>query len=68
MKNPYEIRTDVLLAAKDYMDQQLKLNAEITLKMIEAGEKAVADMPKMYSMEDLMQKAQEMYSFINNKD
>lgn len=67
MKNAYEIRSDVLAMAKDYMDKQLELNTEAARKAIEAGEKAVADMPKMYSLEDLMKEAQKMYSFVSEE-
>jgi len=32
-KNPYEIRTDVLAMAKDYMDQAWSMNMEMAQRM-----------------------------------
>jgi ABC-type transporter lipoprotein component MlaA len=70
-KNPFEIRSDMLALAKDYMDQQYQMNVSFAEKALEAGKKSieeVQDMYKMYSMEDLMEKAKEMYSFVSKKD
>ena len=70
-KNPYEIRTEMLQLAKDYMDTQYRMNVEFAQKALEAGRKSVEDvqdMYKMYSMDDLMEKAKEMYSFVSKKD
>lgn len=67
-KNPFEIRSDVLAMAKDYMDKQYQLNLEITQKMIEAGQKTLEDLPKLYTIEELQEKAKEMYSFVSKKD
>ena len=70
-KNPYEIRTEMLQLAKDYMDTQYHMNVEFATKALEAGRKSVEDvqdMYKMYSMEELMEKAKEMYSFVSKKD
>ena len=70
-KNPFEIRTEMLALAKDYMDQQYHMNVAFAEKALEEGKKTideVQDMYKMYSMEDLMEKAKEMYSFVSKKD
>jgi hypothetical protein len=67
-KNPFEIRSDVLAMAKDYMDKQYQLNLEMSQKMIEAGQKAIDDLPTMYTIEELTEKAKEMYSFVSKKD
>ena len=74
-KNPFEIRADMLQLAKDYMDQQYHMNIQFYENMIAEGEKARKDIEenlkeayKMYSMEELMAKAQEMYSFVSKKD
>lgn len=69
-KNPFEIRSDMLQLAKDYMDQQYHMNLDFANKMYEAGQKTSEDMQeayKMYSMDDLMAKAKEMYSFVSDK-
>ena len=70
-KNPFEIRAEMLQMAKDYMDQQWKMNLMFTERMFEEGKKTMEDVQtamQMYSTEELVQKAQEMYSFISKKD
>lgn len=70
-KNPFEIRADMLKLAKDYMDQQYHMNIQFTENMMEQGKKSIEDMQEsyqMYSMDDLMSKAKEMYSFVSKKD
>lgn len=70
-KNPFEIRADVLQLAKDYMDQQMRLNIQFSEKMQELGKATIEDMQKAYSgytLDELTKKAQEMYSFISKKE
>lgn len=74
-KNPFEIRADMLQLAKEYLDQQYKMNIQFYENMVSEGEKARTDIEdklkeayKMYSTEDLMSKAKEMYSFVSTKD
>ena len=70
-KNPFEIRAEMLQLAKDYMDQQYYMNKEFAEKMFDAGKKTMEDLQeanKMYTMEDLMEKAKEMYTFVSKKD
>jgi len=65
-KNPFEIRTEVLAMAKDYMDKQYALNLEMAQKANEAlGQ---FNVPVMYTTEELMEKAKEFYSFVSKKD
>lgn len=69
-KNPFEIRAEVLQLAKEYMDQQYHMNVQFAEKMMEQGKKTseeLQEMYKMYSMEELMEKAREMYSFVSKK-
>lgn len=75
-KNPFEIRTEVLHMAKDYLDRQHNLNLEFAKKAydvaLETG-KATQEMwkdyqPKMYSITDVLSKAQELYGFVSKKD
>jgi len=69
-KNPFEIRTDMLAMAKDYMDQQYHMNVAFAEKALELNKKSieeVQDMYKMYSIDELMEKAKEMYSFVSKK-
>lgn len=70
-KNPFEIRAEMLNIAKEYMDDQHKLNVRFMEKMVEEGKRSVEELQtvyQMYSMEDLMEKAKEMYSFVSKKD
>ncbi len=70
-KNPFEIRSEMLQLAKEYMDQQQSLNMAFAENMVEAGRKSAEEVQQayqMYSMEDLMEKAKEMYSFVSKKD
>jgi len=70
-KNPFEIRADMLKLAKDYMDKQYETNIAVAEKMTDIGEKTLEDIRetyKMYSTEELMAKAKEMYSFVSTKD
>ena len=73
-KNPFEIRAEMLQLAKEYMDQQYHMNIQFYENMIAEGENArkdieaqVKDAYKMYSMEELMEKAKELYSFVAEK-
>ena len=74
-KNPFEIRAEMLNLAKEYMDQQYHMNIQFLENMIVEGKKAreeiedqLKDAYKMYTMEELMDKAKEMYSFVSTKD
>lgn len=70
-KNPFEIRTEMLQMAKDYMDQSYHMNIEFANKMFEQGKLQAEEYQKafkMYSMDELMEKAKEMYSFVSKKD
>lgn len=70
-KNPYEIRAEMLQIAKDYMDQQYNMNVQFAERMMEQSKLSAEDlkeMYKMYTIEDLMTKAQEMYKFVSTKE
>jgi len=70
-KNPFEIRAEMVKLAKDYMDAQHQLNVQLVNDMYEQGKKSfdeVQEAYQMYSMEDLMAKAREMYSFVSTKE
>ena len=69
-KNPFEIRADMLQLAKEYMDQQQQINVQFAEAMMEKGKKSLEDIQEsyqMYPIEDLMEKAKEMYSFVSDK-
>lgn len=70
-KNPYEIRAEMLQIAKDYMDQQYHMNVQFAERMMEQSKLSAEDlkeMYKMYTIEDLMAKAKEMYTFVTTKE
>ena len=70
-KNPFEIRAEMLQLAKEYMDQQYHMNIQFAEKMMEQNKQSAddfKDMYKMYSIEELMEKAKEMYNFVSKKD
>ena len=70
-KNPFEIRTEMLAMAKDYLDNAWTMNMEFTQKMFEEGKKSAEELQAAmtpYSMEELTAKAKELYSFVSKKD
>ena len=74
-KNPYEIRTELLAQAQEYLQSQFEANkqfAEQTYQtMIELGKVQPEDWakfaPKFYDFGDILAKAKELYSFVNNE-
>ena len=70
-KNPFEIRAEMLQLAKDYMDQQHQMNVSFAEKAMEEGKKTFEQyqevVTNMYSMDELVEKAKEMYSFVSSK-
>jgi len=70
-KNPFEIRAEMLALAKSYMDQQYHMNVDFARNMFEQGKPQFEEYQNamnMYSMEDLMAKAREMYTFVSHRD
>ena len=70
-KNPFEIRAEMLQLAKDYMDQQYHMNIQLMNDLFEQNKVQMEEVKaayEMYSMEDLMEKAKEMYGFVSKKD
>jgi peptide methionine sulfoxide reductase MsrA len=79
-KNGFEIRLEVLKMAKEMLDQQyndasnaywsvLHSTAERWNKSVEELVKQTQETkPVMYSPQDIMEKAQELYGFVSKKD
>lgn len=70
-KNPFEIRTEMLTMAKDYLDNAWTMNMEFTQKMFDQGKKTTEELQKSmtpYTMDELTAKAKELYSFVSKKD
>lgn len=70
-KTGYEIRADILALAKDYLDKQNALNMEYGKRMIEAGNntlvQVVQNMPKPYTLDEMLEIAERMYTFVGKK-
>ena len=70
--NPFEIRASALSLAKDYMDRQQEIAVEFAKHAFNAalssGTVTASTwqeyLPKMYTLDELTKKAQEMYSFV----
>lgn len=75
-KNPYELRFDVLKMAKEMMDQQYDIAQQQFWTQLEQYKDASKDVnevfekytPKMYQPSEIMEKAEELYSFVTKKD
>ena len=70
-KNPFEIRAEMLQLAKEYMDQQYHMNIQFAERLMEQNKQTAYDFKdvyKMYSMDELMEKAKELYGFVSKKD
>jgi hypothetical protein len=73
--NPFEIRTQMLEMAKQYLEQQQEINTQFAKQVFDqlvvSGQKVQADWqdyaPKMYDFEQITQKAKELYGFVNAK-
>jgi len=69
-KNPFEIRAEMLAMAKDYMDQTWHRNIDFMQQLLDSNKATVEQMQEAlqpYTMEELMEKAKEMYSFVSTK-
>jgi hypothetical protein len=75
-KNPYELRYDVLVMAKEMADKHydtqsqlawhaVELYKENAEKALEAWDKYI---PKALSPDDIRQNAEKLYMFVMNKD
>ena len=75
-KTPYEIRLEILAMAKDYFD---KLHAANLAFAQEAFQNALSlsasasnewkkFVPELYTTDDILKKASELYSFITKKE
>tara|TARA_B100000941_G_C28422500_1_gene509587 strand:+ start:671 stop:919 length:249 start_codon:yes stop_codon:yes gene_type:complete len=79
-KNPFEIRLEVLKMAKDMVTEQHATAMNTYWNTLDAAaetwNKSVEDLivetqkmkPEMYTPQEIMKKAQELYSFVSNKD
>ena len=74
-KNPYEIRLETLKMAKEMADSKYCLQQDIMYRMIDQAvekrediEKAIrAHAPLMYRPSDIIEKANELYQYVSEK-
>ena len=74
-KNPYEIRLETLKMAKEMVDQQFQLQMDFMFRMMEQSAdegKNIKDafkeyVPIMYQPEEIIRKANELYSYVSEK-
>ena len=75
-KSPYEIRLTLLQMAQDYLQAQTAIQLDMANKMADhlistqkaTLEEAAKLMPKMYSIDEVVKKANELYGFVQKKD
>lgn len=73
--NPFELRFKILEMAKDYLDNSYALQYEMAqknLEMMKDQQQLTVDMwkklmPEKYTMDEVLSKAQELYSFVDSK-
>ena len=74
-RSPFEIRTDLLKIAQDYLQKQYEANAALARataqELQKTGVAFQSDMrtevPKYFDFEDIILKARELYGFVNTK-
>ena len=72
-KSPYEIRLDLLKMAQDHLTMQYQQNVQFVqeynnkLSAALPFEEYNAMLPKMPTFDDIMEKATELYGFVNKK-
>jgi len=73
--NPFEIRAQMLEMAKEYLEKQQEINTAFAKQVFDQlvinGQKVQADWkeyaPKMYDFSEVVEKAKELYGFVNAK-
>jgi hypothetical protein len=74
-RNPFEIRTDLLKIAQEYLQKQYEANVDFARAAMNVAYKdGVAlqsdlrtEMPKYFNFSDIVEKAKELYGFVNTK-
>lgn len=72
-KSPFEIRADLLKQAQEHLQSQydanVKFSSDMFFALVKSGEKTMADfaaaMPKYPTIEDILDKARELYKFVD---
>jgi hypothetical protein len=72
--NPFEIRTQMLSMAQDYLQKQQEINLDFAGRtfeqLLKEGKKVAEDWqsyaPKMYTFEDVLKEANKLYGFVKD--
>jgi hypothetical protein len=72
--NPFEIRTEMLKMAQEYLRKQQEINFEFAQdtfeQLVKEGKKVTEDWkeyaPKMYTFEDVLKEANKLYGFVKD--
>ncbi len=72
---PFELRAQMLKMAQEYLQTQYETNVEFAKRafdeMVKAGklqqDQFAQYLPRMYTFEDITNKAKELYSFVEKK-
>ena len=75
-KNPFELRFDTLAMAKEMLDRQYDMAVNQFFTVVEQYKDQSKDItevfekytPKMYQPQEVMEKAEELYKFINKRE
>ena len=73
---PYEIRNNLVTLANEYLQKQYETNKEFAEKtfqeLVKQGTKVQEDyklyMPQMYTFDEVVKKAQELYNFVGSNN
>ncbi len=73
--NPFEIRAQLLEMSKQYLDKQFDINSEFARQAFDAAlknglkvqEQYQDFVPKMYSMDEVVEQAKKLYGFVTSK-
>ena len=74
-KNPYEIRLETLSMAKEMLDRMFEMQYDFCREMVEQAKETnqpiqeVYDkyVPQMFKPEEIIKKADELYTYISSK-
>lgn len=75
-KSPYEIRLELLQMAQQHLETVFKLQMDFATRALQVAQDAQwksveqlrALMPTTYTVDDILKKANELYSFVQRRD
>lgn len=74
-KTPFEIRQELLVLAKEYLDQQLDIHTVFMKKLVDESILSAEDYQAkfkeyvpMFSVDDIVKQAEKFYAFVDRKE